>query len=292
MITLADFLVAPRAQIANVAPISMVYAAAGTRRQAVLAGIAPDSDDYVAWSRQQMLAACQLLFDHGVQHIFTLAAGPGQFQEVGTYRTRLLTWIAQGLTEAPTLDEFQRRGWRVRLFCGDDLPELQPAQARLRELEGEGRPTIWFQVVPDSEAPWRWLLAAVQRSHAGTRAATIRALYGEEIPPITLFLGFGKPVIAPELLPPLLAGTVQCYWTQRPGYSLTEHELRRLLYDYAYVRATWRADKEGRAAAAQAHAEAWLRGPTLGLGTRLGPFWYPLPHDSIPGATSQAPGGL
>ena len=48
-------------------------------------------------------------------------------------------------------------------------------------------------------------------------------------------------------------------------------------YDYAYLRATWQADKEGRATAARAHRSIWESAQTLGLGTRLGPFWYPAP---------------
>ena len=53
-----------------------------------------------------------------------------------------------------------------------------------------------------------------------------------------------------------------------------------MFYDYAYLRPTWRADKLDRAKAALAHREAWEDGPILGLGMRLGPFWYPAPTSS------------
>jgi hypothetical protein len=100
-------------------------------------------------------------------------------------------------------------------------------------------------------------------------------MYGEAIPPITLFLSSGKPSFSLNLLPPLLVGNVQCYWRQQPGHSLTEPEWRTILYDYAYTRSTWRQDKEGRAEQALAHLEIWKNAPTLGIGTQLGPFWYP-----------------
>ncbi|QDF07567.1 hypothetical protein BHS04_30845 [Myxococcus xanthus] len=78
-------------------------------------------------------------------------------------------------------------------------------------------------------------------------------------------------------LPPLLQGPMDCYFTQRPGYRLTERELRTVLYDHAYLRRTWRADKTGRAEEAISHRRAWEEGPMVGLGIRLGPFWYPAP---------------
>lgn len=109
----------------------------------------------------------------------------------------------------------------------------------------------------------------------------MRALYGEEIPPVSFYLGFGKPTILPEVIPPLLIDQVQCYWSQQPGYTLTKEQLRTMFYDYAYLRPTWRPDKLDRAKAALADRQAWEEGPILGLGMRLGPFWYPAPTTSV-----------
>ena len=78
-------------------------------------------------------------------------------------------------------------------------------------------------------------------------------------------------------LPPLLFEEIQCYWTQRPGYSLTEVELRTIFYDRAYLRATWRPDKTGRERDALRHRHAWgEHAPLIGLGRKLGPYWYPM----------------
>jgi len=272
------FLNAPLSEIAQVAPEAIVFAAAGTRRSAALAGLSSTSDAYPRWSRTQMIDACQLIFDHGVRHIFTVLATPGQFREVGQYRAKLLDWITWGVGGPEALADYQRLGWRVRLLCDDDLAGMPAVQYRLHAATpATAEKTLWFLVVPDAEAPWRWLLAAVLREQARTRTAAVHALYGEEVPLITLYLAFGKPIVAPDLLPPLLAGTVQCYWTQRPGYHLTAEEFRLILYDYAFLRPTWQEDKTGRAEQALATRAAWEQGPILGLGTRLGPFWYPQP---------------
>ena len=285
--SLTDFLDAPRTEVRSVAPPAMVYAAAGTRRSAALAGLGSHSEEYVTSSRRQMMEACALIFDHGVRHIFTVLASPGQFSEVGRYRARLVDWILWGVNGPEATQDFARRGWRVRLLTDPSLPELDELQKKLAAPESaavvsEGK-TLWFLVVPDADAPWRWALDAIHRSGARTQAEAIRALYGEDIPLISLFLGFGKPVIAPELLPPLLGGAVNCYWSQRPGYQLTEAEFRRILYDHAFVRSTWQADKSGRGEEALATRAAWEAGPVLGLGMRLGPFWYPQPCALPPG---------
>lgn len=290
--SLTAFLKAPRTDVRTVAPLAMVYAAAGTRRSAALAGLGSHSEEYVSSSRRQMMEACALIFDHGVRHIFTVLASPGQFSEVGRYRARLVDWILWGVNGPEAKQDFARRGWRVRLLTDPSIPELDELQKNLVAGESAAasaadaaseRKTIWFLVVPDADAPWRWALDAIHRSGARTQAEAIRALYGEDIPLISLFLGFGKPVIAPELLPPLLGGAVNCYWSQRPGYRLTEAEFRRILYDHAFVRSTWQADKSGRGEEALATRAAWEAGPVLGLGMRLGPFWYPQPFALPPG---------
>jgi hypothetical protein len=234
------------------------------------------------WSHVQALNAVQLLFDDGVRHVFTLLAGPGQFNEVGAYRARLLDWIEWGIASDEALAEFRRRGWRVRLLCDEGIPQLDRARRALATTAGPV--TLWFQVTPDAEAPWRWIFNAIEQQHPRSRAELVTALYGEAVPLVSLYLAFGKPTIAPELLPPLLTGAVQCYWSQRPGYALSEDELRRILYDYAFLRPTWQADKTGRAEAALANADVWQNGSILGLGQRLGPFWYPLPFDAPPPA--------
>lgn len=271
----ADFLAAQAQAIRWAAPASMVYAAAGTRRAAALAGIASDSEAYAQWSRAQMIDACALIFAHGVSHLFTILATPGQFAEVGRYRDRLLEWINWGVAGPEAMADYQTLGWRVRLIGAHEIDELNEAATRVSALPGAAaHHTLWLWVIPDTDAPWRWLRDALC-GPAQTRTAAVERLYGEAVPPVTLYLGFGKPAVADYLLPPLLNGTVHCYWTQRPGYALTEYELRNVLYDYACVRPTWRRDKSERGEEAVADRARWQQTSILGLGQRAGPFWYP-----------------
>jgi hypothetical protein len=279
--SLAEFLGAPLAEIAKVAPATMVYGVGGTRRQAAFAGIEPWSDRYVQWARAQTLSSVDLIFRHGVRNLLIIALTPDNLREVDQYRAQLYErarWVIAG---AESVAEYARLGWRVRLLGTESVPELREAAASLWTLtSAQSMHTLYWSVVPDADAPWRQLLAAVQQTQAKTRSEAIRALYGEDIPPATLYLAFGKPMISLAILPPLLIGQLQCYWSQRPGYTLTEAQLRTILYDYAYLRPTWRAEKVERAKSALLHRQAWEKGPLLGLGMRLGPFWYPAPMSS------------
>ena len=276
--SLEDFLAAPIEHVRRVTPATLMWVVEGTRRSAALAGIDVSTEDYAHWSISRMNDCVGLFFHHGVRHVFTPLLTPSQFAEVTPrYRERLLDWVAMLVREPALLAPYQRHGWRLRLLGAESLPELRPIAEEFVAATPRGEHTLWCSVVAESGAPWNELLQAVVRTGARTREDAIRALYGEDVPPAQWMIAFGKPMVSPEQLPPLLQGRMDCYFTQRPGYRITERELRTVLHDHAYVRRTWRADKTGRADEATGFRRAWEEGPILGLGIRLGPFWYPAP---------------
>lgn len=279
--SLQEFLAAPIAEVAKVAPATVVYGVGGTRRHAAFEDIEPWSDHYVQWARASPVSRAELLFRHAIRNLIVIALTPGNLKEVDRYRAQLFDrakWVIAG-NEA--LADYQRLGWRVRLLGVEHVPELTATAALLQEATAaQSTHTFYWSVVPDGESPWQQVLDAVHRSQARTRSEAVRALYGEDIPPATLYLAFGKPMISLEIIPPLLIGQIQCYWSQQPGYTLSETQLRTILYDYAYLRSTWREEKTERAKAAVLHRKAWEEGPILGLGMHLGPFWYPAPMSS------------
>lgn len=290
--TEAEFLAAPVEQIAAVAPKSVVFAPGGTRRDAALAGVDVDSDEYPRWTFERMVTLFDRAFRHGVQHLFTGTITPNQWNEVGPYRKKLVGWIHRQLTNEDALARYARYGWRVRLVGWESIPEFEETAKVLEARTAkQSAHTLWWWAVPTYESVWEQILSTAHRTGARTREELIRAIYGEDVPLVSLFVGFAKPEVSPAHLPPLLAGQVQCYWTVRPGYSLDEAELRRILYDYAYTRRTWRADKSGRAGSALPYRAAWLHGPTLGLGLRLGQeFWYPAPTPHLPSEGGEGQG--
>jgi hypothetical protein len=276
----AAFLTAPLVDIVPFVPQTAVFAAGGTRRSAALAGLSTDGFAYVQFARAQMFETFELLFRYGVKHIFTAVSTHVNFGESGAYQTKLLQRVANGIADDDALAVYQQKGWRVRLAGVEDVPELQTAVSRLQQATPTGNhwsgPTLWYTITPRAEAPWEQLLAAAHRTQAKTRTKLIRELYGEDIPLATLYLGFGKPEVYADLVPPVLVGKMQCYIRQKPGYVLSEREWRLILYDYAFTRATWREDKTGRELKVLDHRKAWENAPILGLGKRLGPFWYPI----------------
>lgn len=274
--SLEQFLAAPIEEVRRVAPAMLLWVVEGTRRSAALAG---HSEDYPRWSLQRMCDCLEVFFHHGVRHVFNPMLTPSQFAETTPgYRERLFDWVALMADDAEVLRRFQQQGWRVRLLGGHSLPQLRPIAQRLAAATPQGEHTLWCSVVAESGAVWAEVLDAITSHGARTREEAIRALYGEDLPLATLLLAFGKPVFSTDQLPPLLVGKVDCYWTQQPGYRVSELDFRTVLYDAAFVRRTWREDKTGRAQEALNHRQAWEDGPILGLGARLGPFWYPLPR--------------
>ncbi|MFN8493245.1 MAG: hypothetical protein U0350_36950 [Caldilineaceae bacterium] len=274
--SLEEFLAAPVEEIAKVAPTTMVYAPGGTRRQAVFQGIEPWSDDYVAWARRRTLEQVELIFQHGVTNLIVIAFTPGNLKEVDRYRAQLFErakWVIAG---PESLAQYTEARWRVRFLGTDSVPELRETANKLkRETLTASKHTLYWHGAPDSESPWQELLAALCQKQVKTRSEAVQLLYEEEIPPATLYLAFGKPMVSLELIPPLLVGQLQCYWYQQPGYTLTTELLRKVLYDYGYLRQTWQEEKLERAKQALAQRGAWEEAPFLGLGLRLGPFWYP-----------------
>ena len=283
--TLEEFLAAPVEQVRAVAPATLVWTVEGTRRSAALAGIDVRTEDYARWSIPRMNACVEMFFHHGVRNVITPFLTPSQFAEVTPrYRDRLFDWAGLVVSEPEFLAPYLKNGWRIRLLGAESLPELRPHAERAIAATPRGEHTLWCSVVAEPGAPWNELLQAVARSGARTREEAIRALYGEDLPLATLMVAFGKPLVSPEQVPPLLMGKMDAYFTQRPGYRITEREFRTLLHDQVYLRRTWRADKTGRAEESVEFRRAWEEGPLLGLGQRLGPFWYPVPF-TVPGET-------
>lgn len=276
--TLNEFLTIPPQEVAKVAPATMIYAPGGTRRQAVFKGIEPWSDEFLQWARNCLFSACETIFYYGVQHLILPFIIPGNLREVNRYRAALMERAIWTVNGAESRSDYKRLSWTVRLLGSESFAEFKNVAEDLRtNTINQPQHRLYWLAVRDADSPWQELLTAVQQAQAKTRAEAIYALYGEDIPPATLYLATGKPMVSFDLIPPLLLGQLQCYWSQQPGYTLTQAQLRTILYDYAYLRPTWREEKLERAKEALAHPKEWKEGPILGLGMRLGPFWYPAP---------------
>lgn len=279
---LASFLAADPAEVAAVAPATVCFAPGGTRRHAVLEGVPLDGDAYVRWSQARIFDCVGQLFALGARHVIVNVLRSSQLAEVGPYREQLMARVEAGLASEAALAAYAGRGWRARLIGGGGLRELAALDARMRAATaGHSAGTVWWYASAGVDQHWADLLATAARSGARSRQALAEALYGEAIPPATMLISFGKPMLVADIAPPLLCGDLQAYWYQRPGYSLSEADLRRIFYDYAFLRRTWQADKAARYEEVEVQRELWERQTILGLGARLGPFWYSDPASNF-----------
>jgi hypothetical protein len=275
MISLAEFLHADRETVARVMPQTVMFAAGGTRRDAVLSGVSLETPgELAAFSMHQFYDTVGRFFALGVRHIFALTVHSKQLYETGTYRDYVVdgTRLAIGQLSYPY---YAALGCRAKFIGVEDVPELAGLAEEMEARTGQNGPgTVWWLATASNDAVWQRTIAAAQG--ARTRAEIVRNYLGEDVPPAELFISFGKPFFSPEIMPPvLIGGETHCYFYQRPGYTLTDEEIRTILYDYAYLRKTWMPDKMARYAEVPGQREAWGHNQILGLGQRLGSFWYP-----------------
>lgn len=276
--TFAEFLQQPIDLVNKIVPETVVYSCAGSRRQAALAGVPATGNAFAQWSHEQMLKTISMLMRYQIRHLFLPLLLPNQFKETTpNYREKLESWVEWGIASPAMLDFYQEQQWRVRLLGTEPLPGLHATAERLYQTDRNGQQHLWWYIVPDQETAWQTIFQATKQTAISTRSEAIQTIYGQPIAPAELFISFGKPMLNAHVVPPLLVGELQCYWTQKPGYDLSEAEFRQILYDFAYTRQTWQSDKTERTKAALEFRQHWKRGPILGLGQQLGPFWYPQP---------------
>jgi hypothetical protein len=127
----------------------------------------------------------------------------------------------------------------------------------------------------NDEALWDALRAAIA-ARATSLEDAVQAFYGEVIPPVEVFVGFGK-LQAGYLMPPLLGEHADLYWTAFPSYMLSERHLRTIFWDHRFARATWSADKSRRYDGIDATdlSQRYQQPLILGVGRQTGSFWYP-----------------
>jgi hypothetical protein len=269
---LADFLAAPQAEVAAVAPATVIYTPGGTRRAAVLAGIDLRSEEYPAWTLRQMWGAVAVMARAGVRNLAVNVSWPGQFAETTPhYRERLFSWIADGLGGALAREQYERLALAPRLLHADD-EALAPLRGCLDGVQAHGEGMrVWWYVCPDHNLPWR-ALARACATGAASQTEIIRAICGEDVPPAELLVSFSKPLLSHGIMPLYLIETTSAYWTQTPGFSLDERAFRRIVYDHHYLRSTWSADKTSRYTQLGQLAGQSLQ-HIVGLGRRVGPFW-------------------
>lgn len=273
-----SFLALPDAEIARVAPSTVLFAPAGTRRRAALDNI--PSEQYTAWAIQKLGHTVQLFFQLGVRHVIVPFLAPGQLQEPEeNYRNNIIGWVAKQTTSQDLEQISKNYNYRLRLI-GPATKSSEALFSAANTLLGrpctEGLPTLWMYVVQFEDEPWREVLN-IAASHAVTeREEIVKLLYGEVIPSVELYIGFGRFVLHPRLLPlSLFDRDVQCYWTTKAGFNINENMIKRIFYDARFSRARDNGERLRRYEYADELRDFWESDRIIGTGIYHHGFWLP-----------------
>lgn len=281
----ADFLQWNPEQVAQVAPTSVYIAFGGTRRWAALEGIAAeDITTYMNKGFAEMLRVLHLLFNEGVEHIFTTAGIGESHQKEGSqvWKNFFQSMIRQ-LTSDSFIKFCQAEQWRVKLLGAFEgtRDEEEAYAAFVEQMQTFENPnykkTLWFYFCPTEELYWKWTSRTIQQTCAPIhgQADLIKIFCGEAVPPVELYMTSGKPMLSFGVVPLFLLKAVQLYWLQKLSLYMDRQNWREILYDFLFLRKTWQKDKFQRSQAALEDPELWRKDVILGVGRRIGPFWYP-----------------
>jgi hypothetical protein len=271
-------------------PVVMGWPFNGTRRWYLLhRRNNPYTEDYVTTLIRRQAEQHRLVFTHGVSTILAPAFGSELLLRGATYTRHALGGLLQ-LADDVVYQEMLAAGLRVR-FYGDYEEMLnrlgfQPMLRACTDLmsataSGDG-PLLLIGLFADAPYPTIARLSvefAKQEGRPPDRQELIEAYYGCAVPDLTLYLGFAQPALFD--IPLLATGEEDLYATLTPSPSLTEKQLREILYDHVITRRAAEVDYEmlsDEAQAALAEYNERYAGVTLGVGRRdpLTGLWYPL----------------
>jgi tuberculosinol/isotuberculosinol synthase len=189
-----------------------------------------------------------MLFDHGVHTILAPVFGRELMRRGDEYTKRVgMDGLVRTATDKIYRDFFEKYKVRVR-FYGDyrDVlkgTEYEPVLGSLYEVMGDTKDNtgfnLFFGVFADEVTETISRLSVehyLAHSAIPDKGALIRKYYGEDLPPVSLFIGFDKFSVFD--MPLLATGEEDLYFSVSPSPYMTEHQLRAILYDHIYVRRT------------------------------------------------------
>jgi tuberculosinol/isotuberculosinol synthase len=275
-----------------------VFPINGTRRWFMLEHSVPAGADwakvYCDVAAERHIDLYRMLFDHGFDTLLAPIFGPDLLERGDDYATMAIEGLVWLATDPRFLAFYRDFAVRVR-FYGDHRRFLAPrgygyVSDVFDEAEAEtashGRYRLFFGVCAHDATETIAQLAVQYHSDHGRipdKKALVEMYYGEQVEPVSLFIGFDKPCVFD--MPLVTTGNEDLYFTVSPSPYLSRRQLRAILYDHLYSR------RGGEADYASLDTEEWRTmgefyranlDNTLGVGTRVGNIWYPLPQVALP----------
>lgn len=296
MIPLEDFLQLPTEEVAALVKAKghrvCGFPVNGTRRWFTLEHADKIEDNFIeAYMNEAIanhVALCKMLFEHGIQTILAPVLGRELMQRSDEYAKRVgIDGLVRTATDKQYRDFFAFHNVKVR-FYGDYREVLtgtsyEYALKSMYEVTEATKHNTGFQLffgVFADEAVETIARLSVEHylAHGAVpdKTTLIRKYYGEDLPPLNLFIGFDKFSVFD--IPLLSTGLEDLYFSISPSPYMTEHQLRTILYDHIHLRRVPEPDYT------QLPAEQldWLReyyrkhkDRVLGVGTLKSDIWLP-----------------
>ena len=201
---------------------------------------------YMDESIKNHIELCKMLFDHGIQTILAPVFGRELMRRGDEYPQRVgMDGLVRTATDPHYREFFEQYNIKVR-FYGDyrDVLAGTPYEYALKSIYDVTEATkqnsafrLFFGVFAD-EVTDTIARHSVEHylAHGSVpdKEALVRKYYGEDLPPVSLFIGFDKFSVFD--MPLLATGEEDLYFSLSPSPYMTQRQLRAILYDHIYVR--------------------------------------------------------
>jgi hypothetical protein len=203
---------------------------------------------YMNVSIQNHVELCTMLFEHGIDIVLAPVFGRELMHRGDEYTQRVgIDGLVRTATDPNYRQFFEQYDVRVR-FYGDYREVLTgtPYEYALNSMYEVTQATkenksfrLFFGVFADefTETVSRLSVEHYLAHNAiPDRQTLVQKYYGEDLPPVSLFIGFDKFSVFD--MPLLSTGEEDLYFSLSPSPYMTRHQLRSILYDHLYVRPT------------------------------------------------------
>ena len=203
-------------------------------------------EPYMEESIQNHVGLCKMLFDHGIETVLAPVFGRELMRRGDEYTKHVgIDGLARTATDPIYREFFKEYNVKVRFYgdyrdvlSGTDYEYGLKSIYELTEATKQNtRFQLFFGVFADEATETIARLSVEHYLAHGSvpdREALIRKYYGEDLPPVSLFIGFDKFSVFD--MPLLASGEEDLYFSASPSPYMTERQLRAILYDHIYVR--------------------------------------------------------
>lgn len=227
-----------------------VFPVNGTRRWFMLEHAEKIGRDffnaYMDESIKNHIELCNMLFEHGIQTILAPVFGRELMRRGDEYTQRVgIDGLVRTATDPHYREFFEQYDVKVK-FYGDYRDVLSGTQYEyaLKSIYEVTEATkqntafrLFFGVFADEVTDTIARLSVEHYLAHGSvpdKDTLIRKYYGEDLPLVSLFIGFDKFSVFD--MPLLTTGEEDLYFSVSPSPYMTERQLRAILYDHIYVR--------------------------------------------------------